>query len=125
MKIAPGSGWVAFTFGKKIMTTICHFRVPEDAYLFRSYLINRGIDAHILDEHVVQIAWHYSNAIGGVRVVVHDHDALEADKVTHEYLRELRAEAQPTAAPRFWPVVMLVSLWLGVPALIFGRNKVE
>ena len=107
------------------MTTICHFRVPEDAYLFRSYLLTRGIDAHILDEHMVQVAWHYSNAIGGVRVVVHDQDAIDANNATHEYFRELRVDPLPLNTPRAWPVVMIVSLFMGVPALIFGRNKLE
>ena len=107
------------------MTTICHFRVPEDAYLFRSYLITQGIDAHVLDEHMVQVAWHYSNAIGGVRVVVHDQDAIEANDATHEYFRGLRVDPLPLVAPRAWPVVMIVSLLLGVPTLIFGRHKAE
>ena len=110
---------------QKIMTTICHFRVAEDAYLFRAFLITRGIDAHVLDEHIVQVAWYYSNAIGGVRVVVHDDDALEANDITHEYFKELRAEPQQIATPRVWPVVMLLSFFLGVPALIFGRNKAK
>ena len=70
----------------------------------------------------MQVAWHYSNAIGGVRVVVHDQDANNA---THEYFRELRAEPRPIAAPRIWPVVMLVSLFTGLPTLMFGRNEAE
>lgn len=106
-----------------MMITICRFRVPEDAYLFRSYLITRGIDAHVLDEHVVQVAWYYSNAIGGVRVVVHDQDVIDANDATHEYFRGLRVDPLPLATPRGWPVVMIVSLLIGAPALIFGRNK--
>ena len=73
----------------------------------------------------MQVAWHYSNAIGGVRVVVHDQDAIDANNATHEYFRELRAEPRPIAAPRIWPVVMLVSLFTGLPTLMFGRNEAE
>jgi hypothetical protein len=44
------------------MITIARFQVPEDAYLFRSFLAHKGIPAHVFDDCVVQTAWYLSNA---------------------------------------------------------------
>jgi hypothetical protein len=104
------------------MTTIATFPTPEDAHLFRAFLESRGIAGFLLDEYVTQLFWHYSNAIGGVRLAVHDEDAEEAAVVYHEYTESLRAGPYPVAPVRAWPVVVLVSLLIGVPFLLFGRR---
>ncbi|MCA1481159.1 DUF2007 domain-containing protein, partial [Bradyrhizobium sp. NBAIM08] len=74
------------------MITLATFSKPEEAHLFRMRLEAAGIAACVQDEHIIQIDWLWSNAIGGVRVQVADQDAeaaleyLKADApmVNHE-----------------------------------------
>lgn len=107
------------------MVTIARFRVPEEAHLFRTFLESRGIVAHVFDEHMVQIAWYYSDAIGGVRVVVDQEDVEEAADRYRDYREAIQAEPRMETVARAWPVVLLFSALLGVPALLFGRKVVR
>jgi hypothetical protein len=104
------------------MTTVATFTVAEDAHLFRSFLESRGIEAHVLDENMVQLFWHYSNALGGVRVVVDELDVEEARAAYQEYMAALREGPYPVAPVRGWPVVIVLSIAMGIPLLIFGRS---
>jgi hypothetical protein len=104
------------------MITIARFQVPEDAHLFRAYLESRGISATVFDEHVVQLFWHYSNAIGGVRVVVPEEEVPEATAAHREYLEALNSAPREFSGARAWPLVLLLSLALGAPFLAFGRR---
>jgi len=61
------------------MITIARFSTPEEAHLFRLRLGAGGVEAVILDEYMVQMDWLISNAIGGVRVQIHEED-LELSK---------------------------------------------
>ena len=107
------------------MRTIARFQQAEDAHLLRSFLASRGVEAGVLDEHLVQIAWTYSDAIGGVRVVVADAQANEAVEVYREYLDALVESPRPVTVARAWPMVLLIYFTLGVPGLIFGRRVVR
>lgn len=107
------------------MTTVATFTVPEDAHLFRTFLESRGIEGFVLDENVIQLFWHYSNAIGGVRLVVHDDDREAAETVCQEYMQALRSGPYPEQPVKAWPVVALISLFIGVPLLLFGRRERE
>ncbi len=104
------------------MTTIATFTVPEEAHLFRTFLESRGIEGFVFDENMVQLFWHYSNAIGGVRVAVDDDDVEEAATAYQEYMSALRTGPYPEAPVRVWPAVALLSLLVGVPLLLFGRG---
>jgi hypothetical protein len=105
------------------MTTIATFPVPEEAHLFRTFLESRGIQGFVLDENVVQLFWHYSNAIGGVRVAVADPDAEDAFTACQEYMAALREGPYPEEPVRIWPAVALISLIFGLPLLLFGRRS--
>lgn len=107
------------------MKTIATFTTPEDAHLFRSFLESRGIEAHLLDEYFVQLFWHYSNTIGGVRVAVAEEDAETAAALHQEYMASLREGPYPVQPVRAWPVVILMSLVLGLPMILFGRRRVH
>ena len=107
------------------MITVATFTMPEDAHLFRTFLESRGIEGFVLDEHVVQLFWHYSNAVGGVRVVVNEADEEEAQAAYHEYMEALRSGPYPEQPVRAWPAVALISLIIGVPLLLFGRRNRE
>jgi hypothetical protein len=104
------------------MTTIATFTVPEDAHLFRTFLESRGIEGFVFDENVVQLFWHYSNAIGGVRVAVDEDDAEDAFTAYQEYMAALREGPYPEEPVRIWPAVALLSLLVGVPLVLFGRR---
>ncbi len=107
------------------MITIASFTQSEDAHLFRMFLESRGIAATLFDEHFAQLAWHYSNAIGGVRVAVAEDDAEAAADLHGEYMESLRQGPYPLKPVRVWPVVALVTLALGAPFLLFVRSKAE
>jgi hypothetical protein len=103
------------------MTTVATFPTPEDAHLCRMFLESHGIHGVLLDEHVVQLFWNYSNAVGGVRLVVEDEDGDEAAKVYQEYMAALRSGPYPLQPIRAWPAVALLSLLVGAPLILFGR----
>ena len=105
------------------MHVIASFPTPEDAHLFRTFLESRGIGGVLLDEHFVQLLWHYSNAIGGVRVAVAEDDAEEAAEIYGEYMESLRQGDCPVAPVRGWPLVAVLSLIVGVPLLLLGRKS--
>ena len=105
------------------MTTIATFPTPEDAHLFRAFLEAQGIQGFLLDENFVQLFWYYSNAIGGVRVVVDESDEEDAATAYQEYVAALGAGPYPLNPVRGWPLVLLLSLVAGIPLLIFGRRR--
>ncbi len=104
------------------MTTIATFLTPEDAHLFRAYLGSRGIEAILLDEYFVQLFWYYSNTIGGVRVAVDEEDTDAAKSAYESYMAALREGPYPLQPVRVWPVVLILSLILSGPFLLFGRK---
>jgi hypothetical protein len=105
------------------MTTIATFTTPEDAHLFRAYLGDQGIDSTLNDEYFVQLFWYYSNTIGGVRVVVDDSDVDDATGAYKTYMAALRDGPYPINPVRAWPIVVLISLIVGAPFILFGRQS--
>jgi len=106
------------------MNTIARFQVPEEAHLFRAFLEAQGIAAHVWDEHFVQVAWYYSDAIGGVRVVTDGGDFEPALESYQEYARALREPPVLVTVARGWLLVLVLSFFVGAPMLIFGRRAV-
>lgn len=105
------------------MVTIAKFSKSEDAYLFRSFLEAQGIESHIFDEHISQWLWHYSQAFGGVRVVVADEDAEQADKLYVDYDESIKSAPFVESPVRAWPIMALASLICGFPVMLFGRKS--
>ncbi len=66
------------------MKTIATFSKPEEAHLLRMRLEAGGVPAYVLDEHLIQADWFYSDAIGGVRLQVADHDVEAAREIMGE-----------------------------------------
>ena len=79
--------------------------LPQDIYLARSYLESEGIDTWLKDELTAQVQNFYSNAIGGVKLMVQAADAGRARDlltgagyiVPGEENRSLRIETVRTA----------------------------
>jgi hypothetical protein len=105
------------------MVTIAKFSKSEDAYLFRSFLNAQGIEAHIFDEHISQLFWHYTQAFGGIRVVVADEDVEQAEELYLEYDASMKSAPFVVPPVRAWPIVALASLFLGLPVMLFGRKS--
>jgi len=64
-----------------MLVTVAAFREPWEAHMFASRLEAEGVPAYILHEYHVWNAWHYSNALGGVKVQVSDEQRAEAKQI--------------------------------------------
>ena len=53
-----------------MLTTVASFREPWEAHMFRSRLAAEGVPAVLIHEYHIGNAWHYSTALGSVRVQV-------------------------------------------------------
>jgi hypothetical protein len=60
------------------MIVIARFSFPHEAYIAKSSLDTAGIESEIRDEHLVNMQWLYSDAIGGVKLLVDEFDAKTA-----------------------------------------------
>ncbi|MCS0417381.1 DUF2007 domain-containing protein [Vibrio diabolicus] len=62
-------------------------------YLTRASLDSVGIESHIADEHTVNTQWLYSNAMGGVRLMVAESDAEDAKQIlSSDFSESLESE---------------------------------
>ena len=105
------------------MVTIAKFSKSEDAYLFRSFLDAQGIESYIFDEHISQLFWHYTQAFGGIRVVVADEDVERAEELFVEYDESMKSAPFIESPVRAWPMIALASLLVGFPVMLFGRKS--
>ena len=60
------------------MKLVGRYSTADEAHLARLRLGAQGIEGYLLDEYMIQMDWLYSNAMGGVRLVVHDDQADSA-----------------------------------------------
>jgi len=61
-----------------MLVVLCRFRDVYEALLAQSTLDSAGIESFLADENMVRLDWMWSNAIGGVKLLVRDEDAPEA-----------------------------------------------
>ncbi len=104
------------------MTCIARFYRAEEAHLFRSLLESEGIRAHLLDENFAQLNWFYPALIGGLRIVVDPSDAERAAELYKHYDEKLSEADLTSGEIKHWPLVLLASLAVSIPLLIFGRK---
>lgn len=57
------------------------FSFPYEAQIAKTQLEAVDIPARIENEHTINMDWLYSNALGGVRLLVQEHDAEEAKTI--------------------------------------------
>ena len=104
-----------------MLSTIAQFREAPEAHLAKGKLAAEGIEAEIYDEHVVGINWLYSNAVGGVKLVVVPDLAPRAAAALQAHLSH--AESQEDPLPRL-PLlraagaiaILVLAMW--VPTLV-------
>jgi hypothetical protein len=60
---------------------VATFSFPLDAQIAKASLDSVGIPAFIADEHTINMQWLYSNAMGGVRLLVAEEDAEQAKNI--------------------------------------------
>jgi len=51
------------------------------AFVAKSILDAAGIECYLQDDNVVRMDWLWSNAMGGIKLIVREKDAEEAEKV--------------------------------------------
>lgn len=123
------------------LVTVASFNTAPEAHILRGRLEEEGLRVVVADEDTVNMAWHYAQAIGGVKVQVAPEDADRARAV----IADLAAGAETTSDPAdhfdahditarralraaflgvFLPPLQLYSLWL-VARLAFTGGGVS
>lgn len=54
----------------KSFVTVASFEISVNAWIYRNRLATDGLTAFVVDEHVVDMHWLHSGAIGGVKVQI-------------------------------------------------------
>lgn len=70
------------------LVTVAVFDNPVQANLVKNELEAEGIQARLVDEHVVGMNWMLTNAIGGVKLVVRSNDYRDAAKLLDKWSAE-------------------------------------
>lgn len=70
------------------MVTIRQFRDLPEALLAKGSLESSGIRCAMADDNLVRLDWFYSNAIGGIKLLVDSEDAAEADEILDQPIPE-------------------------------------
>jgi hypothetical protein len=63
------------------LVTIRQFRDLPEALLAKGSLDSAGIECALTDDNMVRMDWFYSNAIGGIKLLVNAGDAAEAEQL--------------------------------------------
>ncbi|AUI88385.1 phosphoenolpyruvate synthase [Vibrio azureus] len=63
------------------MVVVARFSFPHEAQMAKSNLESAGIECFIADEHTINTQWLYSNAMGGVRLLVCEENAQLAQQI--------------------------------------------
>ncbi|EEX30886.1 MULTISPECIES: putative signal transducing protein [Vibrio] len=80
------------------MVVVARFSFPHEAHIAKASLEAAGIESNIADEHTVNTQWLYSNAIGGVRLMVQEEDAEQATIILNtDYSDALCSEESSTS----------------------------
>ena len=60
------------------------YRDITEAMVDRTALESAGIQCFMYDDNLIRLDWFVSNAIGGAKLVVAEHDAADAKKILAE-----------------------------------------
>src|ERR1700675_1551325 len=67
------------TSGKPVV--LRRYRDMPEAFVAKSVLDAAGIESFLQDDNVVRMDWLWSNAMGGIKLIVRENDAEEAEKI--------------------------------------------
>jgi hypothetical protein len=67
---------------------LCRFRDLHEAVLAQGTLESAGIQSFMADENTIRMDWMWSNAIGGIRLLVREEDAPEAADILDQPIPE-------------------------------------
>ncbi len=121
------------------LVVIRKFRDLPEAWLAKGALDAAGMESHLLDENMVRLDWFYSNAIGGIRLCVREHDAARALEVLNHPPESFALEDDPRIAEYEAPrcpqcgsrdvqvagsntAAAWVTMWAGVPIPLRTRR---
>lgn len=77
------------------LKTVTSFSYPYEAQIAKANLESAGIPAYVADENTINMQWLYSDALGGVRVMVAERDLDQARELLNEdFTASLSAEVQ-------------------------------
>ena len=75
------------------LIVIASYSFPLDANIAKAALSSAGIPAFVADEHTINMQWLYSNAMGGVRVLVaREHESAAITLLTNNFSLAVDAE---------------------------------
>lgn len=60
------------------LVTVATFDMPTEAHLAKGLLEANGLEVFLADELTVGVAWHLSNAVGGIKLQVAENDVERA-----------------------------------------------
>jgi hypothetical protein len=85
------------------LVVIATFLHPYEAHIARTVLESEGIQARLDGEHHIAMDWMISNAVGGVKLIVHERDEVVAKKILshpdHEINDEQTGDTAKPAKP--------------------------
>ncbi|MFY2508533.1 DUF2007 domain-containing protein [Vibrio pectenicida] len=80
------------------MVVVARFSFPHEAHIAKTSLEAAGIESYIADEHTVNTQWLYSNAIGGVRLMIAEQHLEQASIILDtDFSTALSAEKSATS----------------------------
>jgi DNA-directed RNA polymerase subunit M/transcription elongation factor TFIIS len=69
--------------------TLRRFRDLPQALLAKASLESAGIQAYVIDDNMVRMDWFISNALGGLRLQVHEEDVEAASEILNQPIPEV------------------------------------
>jgi putative signal transducing protein len=79
MRVNPGAGEVERQPPKPVI--VGRYRDLSTASVAKSILDSAGIESFLADDNVIRMDWFYSNALGGIKLLVRDVDAPAAGEL--------------------------------------------
>jgi hypothetical protein len=67
--------------GSDLPVVLRRYRDMPAAFIEKSVLENAGIECFLQDDNVVRMDWLWSNAMGGIKLVVRSKDAKDAEQI--------------------------------------------
>jgi len=103
------------------LTVAASFTYPYEADFAKALLESHDVDAWVLDGHQIQTRWHFSGALGGVKVSVRREDLVHAKQILAEDRSE-QLETIPESALPAHPDEVCPSCG-GTNVISFMRNS--